>query len=153
VVENITVTYRPIYIVAYNINAVFETNVGIIHTERASDIRLLFDGNSGELYATQIAQFMEREPQTQISGTNHILRENLPAFHTDYTTLQKRARTTIVRLHTRSIRYTGRNNVSYIKVCEPSERDIYISDVQQAYLPFVHIDFRLLVTTYQIDCV
>jgi hypothetical protein len=152
-VEHKTVTYRPIYIVIYNINAVFETNVGIIHTERASDVRLLFDGNSGELYANQIAQFLEKEPQTKMSDIHHILRDNLPTFQVDYTTLHKRARATIVRLHTRRIGYRGRNNVSYSKVCEPGERDIYISDVRQAYLPLVGIDFRLLVTTYHIDCV
>jgi restriction system protein len=153
VVEHKTVEYRPLYVVTYNINAVFETNVGIIHTERASNAHLLFDGNKGELYASQVAQFLESEPQIKFSGTHHALHDKFPIFQVDYTTLQKRARAAIAQLHTRRVRYTGRNNVSYSKICEPGERDIYVSDVRQLYLPLVHIDFRLIVTAYQIDCV
>ena len=145
-----TVTFRPVYLVTYNVNAVFETTVGVIHEERETGAHLIFDGNNGQQYTDDVFQFLEKERQSPFSGgaTNDL--DKLPRFRLDYVTLQRKARDAIIRLHTKRIHYRGGNNVGYSKECEPGEHDIYISDIRQVYLPLVRLDFILSVTSYSI---
>lgn len=143
-------TYRPMYLIRYSIDATFETTVGVIHREKTSDLTVAFDGNSGQLTRDDIVRFFEQEPQAPFSGTHPDFRGKLPTFQIDSTSLVRRAKRTIIKLHTKRVGYHGKNNVSYSKVCEPGERDIYVEDIRQVYLPLVKVSFTLATTSYQV---
>ena len=145
------VSYRPVYVITYNISSVFETSVGIIHRENVSRARLLLDGNSGQLYADNLTNFFESEPQHEFSTPHEDFRGNLPTFKVDSTSLQLNAKQAIIGKHTKNVCYYGRNNQRYTKVCVPPEREVYISDVRQLYLPLTRIDFKLRSTCYYIE--
>lgn len=145
-----TLAYRPMYVIRYSVDSVFETSVGVIHRESASDVKVVFDGNTGELTRDDVVKFFEPETQTRFTGTHQDFRGNLPTFQIDSTSLLRLAKQTIIRAHTKTVRYSGRNNVSYTKVCEPGERDVYIHDVRQVYLPTARLEFSLEETGYHL---
>jgi len=86
--------YRPMYVIRYSVDAVFETNVGIVHRERASNVKLMLDGRSGELTKDEVVGFLEPEPQTRFTGTHEDFRGELPTFQIDSTSLLRRAKKT-----------------------------------------------------------
>ncbi len=146
-----TVDYRPLYIVTYDIHAVFETAVGVIHREQAEGEFLPLDGNTGQPFDPAVIEFLRAEPQVPFLGPPQEFRGSLPTFQVDATTLLGLARAHIIRIHTRTVRYSGRNNQTYHKVCEPGERDVLIRDVRQVHLPFLRLEFQLAQTPYALD--
>ncbi len=149
--QNRAVSYRPVYLVTYNVHSVFETTVGIVHKENVDGANLIFDGNNGTQYKDDVFEFLKTEQQTRFNGSNVETSGALPTFRLDFTTLQDKAKDAIIHLHTRHVRYSGRNNVSYTKECVPGDRDVYISDIRQLYLPLTRLDFALGVTPYVVQ--
>jgi len=145
---NRVVSYLPVYSITYNVSSVFETSVGVVHRESASKARLFLDGNTGQLYSDNISSFLESEQQDQFNQPHQDFVGNLPTFHIDATTMQRSAKKFIIQKHTRNVSYYGRNNQRYTKECIPGEREVYISDVRQLYLPLTRIDFKLGSTSY-----
>jgi len=146
-----TISYRPIYVVTYDVHCVFETSVGVVHKEIASKARIVLDANDGRQYNDDMIRFLESEPQTRFSQPHEDFVGNLPTFQIDATTLQRLTKETIRRVHTRAVTYYGRNNQRYTKICTPGERDIYISDIRQFYMPLIRLDFRLGAVPYHIE--
>ncbi len=141
------VSYRPVYCITYNVNSVFETSVGIIHRENISQARIFIDGNTSQLYTDKISEFLESEQQNEYQP-HEDFGGNLPTFKVDNTTMQRNAKNFIIHKHTKNVSYFGRNNQRYTKQCVPGEREVYISDVRQLYLPLTRIDFKLGLTSY-----
>jgi restriction endonuclease Mrr len=145
---NRAISYRPVYSITYNVNSVFETSVGVVHRENVSKARLFIDGNTGQLHDDRISTFLESEQQDQFNQSHQDFVGDLPTFQVDSTTMQRSAKKFIILKHTRNVSYHGRNNQRYTKECSPGERDVYISDVRQLYLPLTRIDFKLGATSY-----
>jgi restriction system protein len=142
------VMYRPVYSITYSINSTFETSVGIIHRENVSKSKILLDGNSGQKYTDGISTFLESEQQYQFNQPHADFSGNLPTFKIDSTAMQRNAKKTIIAQHSTWVSYYGRNNRRYTKECIPSEREVYISDIRQLYLPLTRINFKLSSTSY-----
>lgn len=138
-----SLSYRPMYAVRYSVHATFQTSVGIIHREHVSDQVLMFDGNTGGITKDEIVDFFQSEPQTRFRGIHEDFKGELPTFKVDSASLQRKAKAIIIKLHTTTRSYTGKNNVSYSKVCKPGERDVVLSDVRQLYLPIANMGLRL----------
>ena len=62
--------------------------------------------------------------------------------------LKKSAFEKISRLHTHTVSYRGRNNVSYSKICTPKKGDITLSAFKPVYLPFWNSQLDVLETKY-----
>lgn len=145
------ISYRPIYVVTYDVHSAFETAVGVVHRETVSKARIILDGNNGRLYNDSMISFLESEHQTRFNQPHEDFVGDLPTFQVDATTLHRVAKETITKLHTQTVSYYGRNNQRYTKVCTPGERDIYIGDIRQLYLPLIRLDFRLGQVPYHIE--
>lgn len=145
------VSYTPVYLIAYDVHSVFETSVGVVHRENVSKARMILDGGNGYLYDNNVAQFLESEPQIKFSHPHDDFIGNLPTFRLNATSLNRIAKETIVRSHTRRVSYYGRNNQGYTKICTPGERDIYICDIRQLYLPTFRLDLKLGQIPYYIE--
>jgi restriction system protein len=145
------VSYRPVYLITYNVNAVFETTVGVIHRESARNASVVLDGTYGQMYSDQVITFLRSERQVIFSKPSEDFQGTLPTFRVDSNTLNRNARKTIMKLHTKRVSYYGKNNVSYTRLCEPGEREIYISDIRQVYVPLLALDFRLINAQYHIE--
>lgn len=145
------VYYRPAYSITYSVKSIFKTSVGIVHQENASKAHIMLDGNTGQLYNDNITAFLESERQYEFNQPHEDFLGNLPTFKIDTTTMQRNAKKFIVERHTKTVSYYGLNNQRYTKECIPGEREVYISDVRQLYLPLTRIDFKLGSTSYYTD--
>ena len=65
---NRTIRYRPIYLITYDVHAVFSTTVGVIHSEHARQARLAIDGATGELLDQVVKDFIVPEAQSPLLG-------------------------------------------------------------------------------------
>ena len=145
------ISYKPIYLIIYDVHCVFETSVGVIHRENVSKGKIVLDGNNGRLQNDSMIQFLESEPQIKFHHPHEDFAGDLPTFRIDATTLRSIAKKAITDLHKQTVSYYGRNNQRYTKTCMPGERDIYICDIRQLYLPTYSLDLKLGQVPYHIE--
>ena len=136
-------TFRPVVAVTADTDAVFETSVGVIH--RIDDrSRFVIHAERGQ-------------PQTASDDVSSLVLENLHTtvdldadrFEGVFDAVEERrfgqTQTeykdwAVDRLrdhHTTTVSYTGDNNVTYTKTCEPSRSDISVQSIEPVYLPQV----------------
>jgi restriction endonuclease Mrr len=137
------VTFRPVVAVTADTNAVFETSVGVIH--RIND-------------RTRFVAHAERgQPQVVDEDVATLVTENLHAtvnldseqfaevfddveenrFGQTQTEYKEWAVERLQQHHTTTVTYTGDNNVTYNKTCEPNRSDISVQSIEPVYLPEV----------------
>ncbi|QAU11377.1 restriction endonuclease (plasmid) [Halorubrum sp. BOL3-1] len=136
-------TFRPVVAVTADTNAVFETSVGVIH--RVNE-------------RTQFVVHAERgQPQLAADDVATLVTENLHAtveldtdrfgevlddieerrFGQTQTEYKEWAVDRLQQDHTTTVTYTGDNNVTYNKTCEPNVSDISVQSIEPVYLPEV----------------
>ena len=137
------VMFRPVVTVTADTNAGFETSVGVVH--RIND-------------RSQFVVYAERgQPRTASSDVTNLVAENLNAtvtldpdrFETEFDVIEERRfgqtqteykEWAVERLrdhHTTTVSYTGDNNVTYTKTCEPNRSDVSVQSIEPVYLPQV----------------
>jgi restriction system protein len=146
-----SITFQPSYMIQYNINSIFETNVGVIHREHLEDGAFLLDGKTGALLKQEFAIHLKSAPlnvynESDFSGTPFSRSD----FVIDDRSLANLSKKIIIDRHTKTVSYSGRNNQHYSKICVPSEKDVFITNVKQVYLPFQDVKFDILDTGYEI---
>jgi restriction endonuclease Mrr len=135
------VMFRPVVAVTADTNAVFETSVGVIH--RVNDrSRFVVHAERGH-------------PETASGNVSTLVLENLHAtvdldadrFEDQFDAIEERrfgqTQTeykdwAVDRLrdhHTTTVSYTGDNNVTYTKTCEPKRSDVSVQSIEPVYLP------------------
>lgn len=137
------VTFRPVVAVTADTNAVFETSVGVIH--RVDD-RSRFVVHAGRGH-----------PKTASGDVSTLVVENLHAtvdldadrFEGLYDAIDERrfgqtqteykdwAVDRLREHHTSTVSYTGANNVTYTKTCEPKRSDVSVQSIEPVFLPQV----------------
>jgi len=147
------VTFRPVVAVTADTNAVFETSVGVIH--RIND-------------RTRFVAHAERGPQVVNEDVTTLVTENLHAtveldteqfaevfddveenrFGQTQTEYKEWAVERLQQHHTTTVTYTGDNNVTYNKTCEPNRSDISVQSIEPVYLPEVRQTTELQEYTY-----
>jgi len=148
------VTFRPVVAVTADTNAVFETSVGVIH--RIND-------------RTRFVAHAERgQPQVVNEDVTTLVTENLHAtveldteqfaevfddveenrFGQTQTEYKEWAVERLQQHHTTTVTYTGDNNVTYNKTCEPNRSDISVQSIEPVYLPEVRQTTELQEYTY-----
>lgn len=149
-----SVTFRPVVAVTAVTNAVFETSVGVIH--RINDrTQFLIDAERGQptlanqtvanLVTTNIDERVTLEDARAATTFEEVTERRFGATQTEYTDW---AIERLRNYHTTVVQYTGDNNVTYTKTCEPTASDIVIHDTTPVYLPEVHYTIELHEYTY-----
>jgi restriction endonuclease Mrr len=137
------VTFRPVVAITAATDAVFETSVGVIH--RIDD-------------RTQFLVHAERgQPRVADAAVGTLVTENRHAtvdldvdqfgeifddvetrrFGQTQTGYKEWAVEQLQDYHTTTVTYTGDNNVTYNKTCEPTRSDISVQSIDPVYLPEV----------------
>jgi restriction endonuclease Mrr len=148
------VTFRPVVAITADANAVFETSVGVIH--RIND-------------RTQFVVHAERgQPTVADDNVATLVTENFHAtipldtgqFTEVFDDVDERRfgqtqteykEWTVDRLqdyHTTTVTYTGDNNVTYDKTCEPNLSDISVQSIEPVYLPEIRQMTEMLNYSY-----
>lgn len=145
IISQRNVAFLPSYMIQYDINATFETNVGVVHREFLEEGVFLVDGNSGALLKQELANHLNSSPLAVYNESDFSqIQFSRSDFVIDDRTLANLSKKIIINRHTKTVSYSGRNNQRYSKVCIPTEKDVYISNIKQVYLPCQNIGFRIL---------
>jgi restriction endonuclease Mrr len=148
-----TVTLRPVVAVTAETDATFETSVGVVH--RVDDrSRFVVHADRGR-------------PRVADGDVAALVVENLHAtvdvdggFRDAFDTVEMRRfgqtqteykEWVVDRLreyHTTTVTYTGDNNVTYEKTCEPTRADVSVQSIEPVYLPSVRQTTTLGEYTY-----
>jgi restriction system protein len=146
-----SVAFLPAYRVQYNVDSTFETTIGVIHEEHLKDGVILVDGNSGSRLKQEIAEHLTSSPLCQYNESDFSqISFTRPDFVIDERTLETLSKKIIIEQHTRRISYYGNNHHSYSKICTPREKDVFLSDIKQVYLPYQEIQFNILAQNYEL---
>jgi restriction endonuclease Mrr len=137
------VTFRPVVTITADVDATFETSVGVIH--RVDD-------------RTRVVVHAERgHPEPADESVSRLVTENrhasvemdADAFEAQFDEVTERRfgqtqteykEWAVERLrdhHTATVTYTGDNNVTYEKTCEPNRSDVSVRSIDPVYLPEV----------------
>ena len=134
------VTFRPVVSITADADAVFETSVGVVH--RVDDRTTLV------VHADRDAPAVADGTVTRLVGNNGHARVDLndeltEAFDTvterrfgqTETEYKEWAVDRLCERYTTTVTYTGDNNVTYEKTCEPTQSDISVRAIDPVYLP------------------
>ena len=131
----------PMYLIDYNINAKFITNVGLIHSENGIGTFFL-NGANGKILEEEIADHFNEIPYKNLIMENTRNVKTMQ-FKLLIGRVKESAIDHIIKKHTTIQIYTGRNNVRYRKNCIPKKKDIFLSNITQVYIPENEIYFDL----------
>jgi len=137
------VTFRPVVAITADTNAVFETSVGVIH--RINDrTRFVVQADRGH------PRVADNDVSTLVTENFHATVDlDIERFAETFDDVDERrygqtqteykdwAVDRLQDHHTTTVTYTGDNNVTYNKTCEPNRSDISIQSIDPVYLPEV----------------
>ena len=148
------VTFNPIVSVTADTNAVFETSVGVIHriNERTNFVVHAGRGHptvADDAVATLVAENRHTTVDLDIERFQEVFDEvSDQRFGQTETEYKEWAVDRLQEYHTTTVTYTGGNNVTYNKICEPNLSDISIQSIEPVYLPKVRQTTHLKEYTY-----
>jgi len=152
------VVFEPALSVIADIDATFETSVGVIHSIDTTDRLTLLGKRGGPerpdadvhgLLENNRAQAVEMDTDAFGETFDTVAVERFGWTETEYkewTVDHLRDR------HTTTVHYTGDNNVDYDKTCEPRQSDISVQSIDPLYLPRVSYEAHLGEYTYPYEC-
>ena len=139
--------FKPVVEVAAETNAVFETSVGVVNRVHESD-RFLVDGESEPprmLDDDHVALVADNRSHTaaidELDLSDRVSEHTVKRFTYHETDYKEWAVEQLQHAHTETVRYTGGNNVTYTKTCEPNQSDISVQAITPVYLP--HLTQRI----------
>jgi hypothetical protein len=124
-------------------NAVFETSVGVIHRidERTAFVihadrgsPRVADSDVAELVSENLHATVELDDDSVRDPFDEITDQRFGQTETEY---KDWAVEQLQTAQTTTVTYTGDNNVTYNKTCEPNRSDISVQSIESVYLPKV----------------
>jgi len=134
--------------------AVFETSVGVIHriNERTNFIVHAGRGHpsvADDAVATLVRENSHTTVDLDIERFQEVFDEvSDQRFGQTETEYKEWAVDRLQKFHTTTVTYTGGNNVTYNKTCEPNLSDISVQSIEPVYLPEVRQTTHLKEYTY-----
>jgi len=131
---SVSVAYVPFVVVEVNVDAVFETSVGVVHrTDTTERLVLRAERGGSRLASEEVARLVEdtdgRVPLDDAPDGDIGRFGATETEYEDWTEEEARER------HATTVRYTGDNNVTYTKECVPSSSDVDARVVDTVYAP------------------
>jgi len=151
------VTFRPVVEVTAETDAVFETSVGVIHR---IDDRTTFiihaDRGQPTVAESEVATLVSENRHTTVALDTDEIRETFDTiteqrFGQTETEYKEWAVKQLQTAKTTTVTYTGDNNVTYNKACEPNRSDISVQSIDPVYLPEVRQTTELGEYTYSYE--
>ena len=148
------VEFRPVVAVTARTDAVFETSVGVIH--RIDDrTRFVVHAERGhpQVADADVASLVAENSHATVALDGDRFGEVFDAveerrFGQTQTGYKEWAVDRLREHHTTTVSYTGDNNVTYTRTCEPNRSDISVQSIDPVYLPEVRQTTELREYTY-----
>jgi restriction endonuclease Mrr len=148
------VVFEPYVRVRAAVDAVFETGVGVIHRVDERDELVVRAAREGpELQSRSVRRLVAQNLDQRIDLDEDALRDtfdelSVQRFGATETEYKEWAVDRMQNRHTTTVQYTGDNNVTYTKACEPNLSDITVRSVTPIYLPRIRASVDLGEYTY-----
>ena len=148
------VAFQPVVEVTAETDAVFETSVGVIHR---IDDRTTFvihaDRGQPTVADSAVADLVSENRHATIALDADEIHETFDTvteqrFGQTETEYKEWAVEKLQAAKTTTVTYTGDNNVTYNKTCEPNRSDISVQSIEPVYLPEVRQTTELGEYTY-----
>jgi len=143
------IAFEPIVRIRAAVNATFETSVGVIHRVDDRDevvVRAMREGPEltdpelERLVSTNFDQRIDLDEDALAETFDEVSRKRFGATETEY---KEWAVDRLRQTHTTVVQYTGDNNVTYTKECEPTISDVSVSAISPVYLPRIRASVEL----------
>ncbi|MBX0305976.1 restriction endonuclease [Haloarcula salinisoli] len=147
-------TFRPTVTVTAETDAEFETSVGVVHRidDRTQFVIHADRGNptvASENVATLVAENRHAAielPADAFEDTFDSVEQR--RFGQTQTEYKEWAIDQLQTAQTTDVTYTGDNNVTYTKTCEPNRSDISVQSIEAVYLPDIRHTVQLQTYSY-----
>lgn len=144
------VEFRPVVSITANIDAVFETTVGVIHhinemsqfvahADRAYPV--VADVEVKSLVGDNLHTTLELDEEGFAERFDVV---DIGRFGQTETEYKNWAVDRLRDHYTSTVTYTGDNNVTYDKTCEPNRSDITVTAIEPVFLPEIRLTVDLL---------
>jgi restriction endonuclease Mrr len=137
------VAFRPVVAITADTTAVFEISVGVIHriNERTEFVAHA-DRGRPDVADTEVATLVTDNLHATIALDDEQFQDTFDAveerrFGQTQTEYKEWAIDRLQDHHTTTVTYTGDNNVTYDKTCEPNRSDISLQSIEPVFLPEV----------------
>jgi len=137
------VRFLPVVRVRANVDASFETGAGLIHSvDEQEELVVVADRDGPRMPASGLRELVVTNRTRTVELDEEALGERFDSidvrrFGQTQTEYKEWALDRLQTAHTTTVRYTGDNNVTYTKTCEPDRSDISVQAVDAVYLPRV----------------
>jgi len=141
--------FQPVVLITADVDAVFETSVGVIHRIDETDRFVvharrgrpdIMEGAVRRLIQENRRQTTELDEEEFADVFDTIDVHRFGQTETEY---KDWAVDRLRERHTTTVSYTGDNNVTYTKTCEPNQSDISVQSITPIYLPEIRQTTRL----------
>ncbi len=142
-------TFEPFVQVSAEVDSGFETGVGVIHTIDERENLVIRadrpgpetpDSDTRQLINANLNQTVELNEDTFEDTFEETATERFGQTETEY---KDWSVDRLRRKHTTTVEYTGDNNVTYTKECEPNLSDISVQSIRPIYLPRIRSSVEL----------
>lgn len=146
--------FEPVVSITARANAVFETSVGVIHRVNESNQfvahaergqQTLLADRISALVADNLHSTIELDEDSFADDIDEITVKRFGQTETEY---KEWAVEQLQQYHTTTVQYTGDNNVTYTKTCEPNRSDIAVQAITPVSLPEIRQTTQLQEYSY-----
>ncbi|WP_302080623.1 restriction endonuclease [Salinibaculum rarum] len=149
--------FQPVVLITADVNAVFETSVGVIHRIDQTD-QFVVHAERGhpEIMQGSVRRLVEENRRQTTELDEDAFSEVFDAvdvhrFGQTETEYKEWAVGRLRDRHTTTVTYTGDNNVTYNKTCEPNQSDVSVQSITPVYLPDVRQTTHLGEYSYPLE--
>ena len=149
--------FQPVVLITADVDAVFETSVGVIHRVNERD-RFVVHAERGrpEIMHGSVRRLIEENrrqtTELDVDGFTDVFDTvDVHRFGQTETEYKEWAVDRLRDRHTTTVTYTGDNNVTYNKTCEPNQSDISVQSITPVYLPDVRQTTHLGEYSYPLE--
>lgn len=150
------VTFWPVLSITADTSATFETSVGVIRriNDRTSYV-IYADADQPTVVPDDVAELVFENIHRTIDVGASWVREKFDSatvkrFAQTETEYKDWALERIQTDHTQTVSYTGGNNQTYTKTCEPNQSNISIQSITPVYVPHVRQTAQIQQYTYSL---
>jgi len=149
--------FQPVVLITADIDAVFETSVGVIQRIDETDQLVVqaARGRPEQMDEVVCRLVSQNRRQTTKLDEDHFEQlfdaVDVHRFGQTETEYKEWAVDQLQERHTTTVSYTGDNNVTYTKTCEPNQSDISIQSIAPVYLPAIRQTTGLGQYTYPLE--
>ncbi|MEF8937104.1 MAG: restriction endonuclease [Halovenus sp.] len=143
------VVFEPFVRIRADLESVFETGAGLIHSiDQTDELVVQADGDGPRIPRSGIQRLVRTNLDAAVDLDESSFEEtfddlSVERFGQTETEYKEWSVDRLRRKHTTTVQYTGDNNVTYRKECEPNLSDISVQSIRPVYLPRVRSRLEL----------